>query len=79
MDKAYPVTPAVRFLREKGIQFNPHPYAYEERGGTKRSAAELSVDEHAVIKTLVMETDARHGSLDQGVGADTDGKERGTQ
>ena len=59
MDKAYPVTPAVRFLREKGIQFNPHPYAYEERGGTKRSAAELSVDEHAVIKTLVMETDAR--------------------
>jgi Cys-tRNA(Pro) deacylase len=60
MDKAsYPVTPAVRFLREKGIAFEPHLYAYEERGGTKRSAAELGVDEHAVIKTLVMETDAR--------------------
>jgi len=60
MDKAsYPVTPAVRFLREKGIKFKPHLYAYEERGGTRRSAAELGVDEHAVIKTLVMETDAR--------------------
>lgn len=60
MDKAnYPVTPAVRLLREKGIVFEPHLYAYEERGGTKRSAEELCVDEHAVIKTLVMETDSR--------------------
>lgn len=60
MDKAnYPVTPAVRLLREKGIVFEPHLYAYEERGGTKRSAEELGVDEHAVIKTLVMETDSR--------------------
>ena len=58
MDKAnYPVTPAVRLLREKKILFEPHLYAYEERGGTKRSAEELKVDEHAVIKTLVMETD----------------------
>jgi Cys-tRNA(Pro) deacylase len=60
MDKAnYPVTPAVRLLREKKIAFEPHFYQYEERGGTKRSAAELGVDEHTVIKTLVMETDAR--------------------
>lgn len=60
MDKAkYPVTPAVRLLREKGIVFEPHIYAYEERGGTKRSAEQLRVDEHAVIKTLVMETDSR--------------------
>jgi Cys-tRNA(Pro) deacylase len=59
MDKAsYPVTPAVRLLREKGIEFEPHLYRYVERGGTGRSAAELGVDEHAVIKTLVMETDA---------------------
>lgn len=60
MDKAnYPVTPAVRLLREKGIVFEPHIYAYEEHGGTKRSAEALQVDEHAVIKTLVMETDSR--------------------
>jgi Cys-tRNA(Pro) deacylase len=60
MDKAnYPVTPAVRLLREKGIVFEPHLYAYEERGGTRRSAEELNVDEHSVIKTLVMETELR--------------------
>jgi Cys-tRNA(Pro) deacylase len=55
----YPVTPAVRVLRERKIDFEPHLYAYEERGGTRRSAESLGVDEHAVVKTLVMETDAR--------------------
>ncbi|MDQ3803186.1 MAG: Cys-tRNA(Pro) deacylase [Acidobacteriota bacterium] len=55
----YPVTPAVRVLREKRIGFAPHLYEYEERGGTRRSARELGVDEHAVVKTLVMETDAK--------------------
>lgn len=69
MDK-HPVTPAVRFLREHKIDFTPHLYTYEERGGTRHSAESLGVDEHAVIKTLVMETDARqplivlmHGDL----------------
>src|SRR5919206_1469593 len=55
----YPITPAVRLLREKGVAFEPHLYDYVERGGTRRSAEELGVDEHAVVKTLVMETDAR--------------------
>jgi Cys-tRNA(Pro) deacylase len=55
----YPVTPAVRVLREGKIEFGPHLYAYEERGGTGHSAKSLGVDEHAVVKTLVMETDAR--------------------
>jgi Cys-tRNA(Pro) deacylase len=55
----YPVTPAVRLLRERQIEFEPHLYAYEERGGTRHSAEALGVDEHAVIKTLVMETEAR--------------------
>jgi len=49
----------VRLLREKKIAFEPHIYDYEERGGTARSAAELGVSEHRVIKTLVMETDSR--------------------
>ena len=55
----YPVTPAVRLLRERQIEFVPHLYAYEERGGTRHSAEALGVDEHAVVKTLVMETEAR--------------------
>src|SRR5215475_14800751 len=55
----YPMTQAVRLLRAKNIAFETHIYAYEERGGTKRSAEELQLDEHTVIKTLVMETDAR--------------------
>jgi Cys-tRNA(Pro) deacylase len=55
----YPVTPAVRVLRERKIDFEPHLYAYEERGGTRRSAESLGVEEHSVVKTLVMETDAR--------------------
>jgi Cys-tRNA(Pro) deacylase len=55
----YPVTPAVRALREKKVEFEPHLYDYEEHGGTRRSAEELGVDEHAVVKTLVMETEAR--------------------
>src|ERR671921_1259002 len=55
----YPVTPAVRALREKKVEFEPHLYDYEEHGGTRRSAAELGVDEHSVVKTLVMETEAR--------------------
>ena len=54
-----PVTPAVRALREKKVAFEPHLYEYEEHGGTRRSAAELGVDEHSVVKTLVMETEAR--------------------
>jgi Cys-tRNA(Pro) deacylase len=55
----YPVTPAVRMLRDKKINFEPHLYDYQEHGGTARSAAELGVAEHSVVKTLVMETDKR--------------------
>jgi Cys-tRNA(Pro) deacylase len=52
------VTAAVRVLREHGVAFTHHPYDYEARGGTAVSARELGVDEHAVIKTLVMQDDA---------------------
>jgi Cys-tRNA(Pro) deacylase len=54
-----PATPAIHFLRQHGIAFTEHPYRYEERGGTRVSAHELGVDEHAVIKTLVMEDEHR--------------------
>lgn len=59
----YPVTPAVRMLREGKVAFEPHLYDYEERGGTRHSAESLGVDEHAVVKTLVMETDARRALI----------------
>jgi Cys-tRNA(Pro) deacylase len=53
-----PETPATRFLRQHGIAYSSHLYAYEEHGGTRVCARELKVDEHAVIKTLVMEDEA---------------------
>src|SRR5512138_3507407 len=57
MGKA-PSTPATRLLREKGVAYTEHLYRYEERGGTRVSSRELGVDEHAVVKTLVMQDDA---------------------
>ena len=55
----YPITPAVRFLREKKIDFVPRLYDYVEKGGTRESAKQLGVDEHAVVKTLVFETNEK--------------------
>ena len=54
-----PVTPAIRLLKQARASFTPHLYDYEERGGTTVSARELNVDEHQIIKTLVMEDDQR--------------------
>jgi len=51
-------TPATHFLRQHGIPFSEHPYTYEDKGGTAVSARELGVDEHTVIKTLVMQNEA---------------------
>ncbi|MFA7292274.1 MAG: Cys-tRNA(Pro) deacylase [Rhodocyclaceae bacterium] len=50
-----PETPATKFLRAHGVAHSNHLYAYEAHGGTKVSARELNVSEHAVVKTLVME------------------------
>ena len=66
-----PVTPAVRALRAAKVAFTDHLYAYEEHGGTALSARELGVDEHCVVKTIVMEDDRKkplivlmHGNLE---------------
>jgi len=48
-------TPATDFLRAHGVAFTEHVYDYVEKGGTAESARQLGVDEHAVIKTLVMQ------------------------
>jgi Cys-tRNA(Pro) deacylase len=50
-------TPATQFLRRAGIAFSEHPYEYVEHGGTAESARQLGVDEHEVVKTLVMQDD----------------------
>jgi Cys-tRNA(Pro) deacylase len=52
-----PVTAAVRALRAAGVAFEGHPYRYVQGGGTAQFAAEEGVDEHGVIKTLIMEDD----------------------
>lgn len=59
----YPITQAVRFLREKKVEFTPHLYDYVEKGGTRESAKQLGVDEHAVIKTLVFETNEKRSLI----------------
>lgn len=61
--KKYPSTQAVRFLKDKGIDFIPHQFRYEEKGGTRQCASELNVDEHNIIKTLVFETDSNEPFL----------------
>jgi Cys-tRNA(Pro) deacylase len=52
-------TPAVHALRRHGLAFTEHEYRYEPRGGTAVSSRALGVDEHQVVKTLVMEDDTR--------------------
>jgi Cys-tRNA(Pro) deacylase len=66
----YPVTAAIRLLREKKIEFEPHVFEYVEKGGTKYSAEVLGVEEHRVVKTLIFETNEKkpiivlmHGDL----------------
>src|SRR5438128_2531618 len=71
MASDYPITPAVRWLRAKQIPIEPCLYEYEEGGGTARSSAQLGVEEHAVVKTLVVRDDAKrlmlvlmHGNME---------------
>ena len=48
-------TRATQLLRQNGVAFSEHVYAYVEHGGTAESARQLGVPEHRVIKTLVMQ------------------------
>ena len=55
----YPVTMAIRVLRQHQVNFTPHLYTWEPRGGTQASSEHLGVDEHAVIKTLIFEDEMK--------------------
>ncbi len=59
MAPKHPVTMAVRALRQAKVEFVPHQYEWEPRGGTAASAQHLGVDEHQVIKTLIFEDERR--------------------
>ena len=59
----FPVTQAIRFLRQHSVAHVPHLYEYEERGGTAHSAECLGVDEHLVIKTIVCENEKKQGLI----------------
>lgn len=56
-DKHVSATPATDWLRAHGVAFTEHVYDYVEHGGTAESARQLAVEEHAVVKTLVMQDD----------------------
>lgn len=53
----HPITPAIRALRAAKVEFVPRLYDYVEKGGTRHSSAEIGMPEHAVIKTIVLQTD----------------------
>lgn len=53
------MTAAQRHLRQHHVAFTEHEYRYEARGGTAVSARALGVDEHTVVKTLVMRDEAQ--------------------
>jgi len=55
----FPVTMAVRVLRQNKVEFSAHLYTWEAHGGTRASAEHLGVDEHQVVKTLIFEDQAR--------------------
>ena len=48
-------TPATAFLKRAGLAYTEHLYEYVEHGGTAESARQLGVDEHTVVKTLLMQ------------------------
>jgi Cys-tRNA(Pro) deacylase len=55
----YPVTLAIRTLRQHKVEFTAHLYKWEPRGGTQASARHLGVDEHQVVKTLIFEDELK--------------------
>jgi Cys-tRNA(Pro) deacylase len=52
-------TPATDFLAQYGVSYTEHLYEYVEHGGTSVSSSSLGVDEHHVVKTLIMEDDQK--------------------
>jgi Cys-tRNA(Pro) deacylase len=54
-----PVTTAIRVLRDIKVVFTEHTYAYVDRGGTAEGSRQLGLDEHSLVKTLIMEDELK--------------------
>lgn len=63
MSKKPPTTHAIRFLRQHAVAFLPFEYDYVEHGGTAHSALALGVDEHCVIKTIVLQDENKRAMI----------------
>ena len=48
-------TPATQMLKAHKVEFTEHPYEYVEHGGSAESSRQLGLEEHMVVKTLVMQ------------------------
>lgn len=56
-------TRATSVLRGAGAEFTEHTYDYVPHGGTAEAARQLHVDEHEVVKTLIMVDDRGRGHV----------------
>lgn len=54
-----PSTLPVRILMENEVDFTIYHYKYQEKGGTEVAARELDINEHIIIKTLIMEDEQK--------------------
>lgn len=52
-----PATRAREVLQAAGVVFTDHLYACDERGSTEVCAKQLNIDEHAIVKTILVEAD----------------------
>ena len=66
MSVDFPITPAVRALREKKIDFVPRLYDYVEKGGARESARQLGVDEHAVAAAEIVNAQGKTVAMSTG-------------
>ncbi|WP_026939636.1 aminoacyl-tRNA deacylase [Hippea alviniae] len=58
-----PSTAATRFLKVNKTEFKPLFYEYKEHGGTKEASKQLNIDEHRIVKTLVLEDSNKKGLI----------------
>ncbi len=59
MSDALPATRAAEFLRAAGVSFTEHFCVYEEKSPTESCAKELNIDEHALVKAILLEADGK--------------------
>ena len=55
--------PSVQVLERLGLPYAVRTYTYHDQGGTPDAAAQLKIDEHRILKTLVF-ANGRGGSED---------------